>query len=179
MKKLRLFNLSYNCSVIISILVIFTTGASYYVYNIFLRTNQTPIEGYEVGNTFIDLEIPLIPGNKIKISDFKGNIIILDFMIPWCSPCKEQIKVFQRVSGIEGVSIISVNVNPKSKMSELIDYENEEDITWTYGHFPEAALEYEISVIPVVFIIDQTGVIRYRGFFSSPEVLQQIINQYI
>jgi thiol-disulfide isomerase/thioredoxin len=179
MKRLELFNLEYKYSVIIGILVLVAAGTSYYVYNDFLKTNTAPIEGYDVGNTFIDLEIMLISGNIISISDFKGEIIILDFMSPWCSPCIEQIKAFQQISGTEGVSIVSVNINPRSKMSELIDFANEEDITWYYGHLPEAALEYEVSAIPVVIVVDQIGVIRYRGFFTPLEVLQQQINQYI
>lgn len=179
MKKLELFNLPYKLNAIIGIFVLVAAGTSYFIYNIFQKTNTVLIEGYDIGNTFIDLEIPLIPGNKIKISDLKGELIILDFMIPWCSPCIDQIKVFQYISGTVGVSIVSVNINPKSEMSELIDFANEEDITWYYGHLPEAALEYKVSAVPVIIVVDQMGVIRYRGFFTPLEVLQQLINQYI
>jgi thiol-disulfide isomerase/thioredoxin len=179
LKKIDLFNLPYTRSVLISVLVFVAAGTGYYAYCVFLKPKPAPIEGYDVGNNFIDLEIPVISGDSINISDFKGDLIILDFMAPWCPPCKEQIKVFQQISGIKKVSIISVNIDPRYDMNSLKEIANDEGVTWYYGHLPEAALEYKVSAIPVVVVIDQIGVIRYRGFFTPLESLQQLINQYL
>jgi thiol-disulfide isomerase/thioredoxin len=154
-------------------------GTSYYTYNIYFKPNSTTIEGNDIGNIFIDFEVPLITGETLKISDLKGDLIILDFMAPWCPPCKEQIKVFKQISGIKDVSIVSINIDPRYNMNLLREIAQEEGVTWFYGHLPEAAFEYEVSAIPVVVFIDRTGIIRYRGFFTPLETLEQLINQHM
>jgi thiol-disulfide isomerase/thioredoxin len=158
-------------------LILVTAGTGFYTYNL-IKGNSTPENGHEVGNIFIDLEVPLITDDIIKISDLKGDLIIIDFMAPWCPPCKEQIKVFQQIKDIEGVSIISVNIDPNYDINTLSEIAKKEDVTWYYGHLPEAALEYKVSAIPVIVVVDQTGIIRYRGFFTPYEVLQQLINKF-
>jgi thiol-disulfide isomerase/thioredoxin len=165
-------------SFVLSALVLIAAGASYYTYNIYLKPNPTTSEGNKVGNTFIDLEVPLITDETLKISDLKGDLIILDFMAPWCPPCKEQIKVFKQISGIEDISIVSVNIDPRYDLSSLREIAEDEGVTWFYGHLPEAALEYEVSAIPVVVFIDRTGIIRHRGFFTPLESLEQLISLY-
>jgi hypothetical protein len=63
-------------------------------------------------------------------------------------------------------------------MSSLQEIAKDEGVTWFYGLLPEATLEYEVTAIPVVVFIDRTGIIRYRGFFTPLESLEQLLNQY-
>jgi thiol-disulfide isomerase/thioredoxin len=99
-------------------------------------------------------------------------------MAPWCPPCKEQIKVFKKISGVNGLSIVSINLDTRYDMSSLQEIAKDEGVTWFYGHLPEAALEYEVTAIPVVVFIDRSGIIRYRGFFTPTEILEQLISEY-
>jgi thiol-disulfide isomerase/thioredoxin len=160
---------------IIGILILFVS--SYYLYIFILKPEETPVPGFDVGNSLIDLEIPNIYGGVLKLSELSGDLIIIDFMAPWCPPCKEQFKAFKQLDP-EEVTIVTVNVDPRYNHSSLRIFAEDEGVTWFFGHLPEAALTYEVSAIPVVIIADTKDVIRYRGFYTPIDKLQSMIDQY-
>lgn len=169
--KLELREIIFIFIIIISLL------AGFYMYNVFLKPNNKLISGFEVGNTLIELEIPDIKGGSIKLSEFEGDLIIIDFTAPWCPPCKEQFNVFKQLDQ-ELVTILTVNVDPRYNTSSLTSFAEEEGVTWFFGHQPEAAISYQVSAIPIVIFADTNSVIRYRGFYTPLETLQSLIEKY-
>jgi thiol-disulfide isomerase/thioredoxin len=151
--------------------------AGYSVYKMFFKPEETLTPGFEVGNTLIDLEIPNIKGGSIKLSEFNGDIIIIDFMAPWCPPCKEQFKIFKQLDQNQ-VKILTINVDPRYNTSSLLSFAEKEGVTWFFGHLPEAAISYQVSAIPIVILADSNSVIRYRGFYTPLETLQSLIEQF-
>jgi thiol-disulfide isomerase/thioredoxin len=163
----------------IGLIVIVAAGAGYYAYNTFINPKAVYEEGIYENNTFIDLEIPLTSGETLRISDLKGDVIILNFGSPLCPSCMRQIGEFRQLSGMEGLSIVTVNIDPRFDISFLQELAIQEGITWHYGHLPDAVFEYEVVYIPVVILIDPAGVIRYRASILTPVgILEQLIDQY-
>ena len=95
--------------------------AGYSVYKMSFKSEKTLTPGFEVGNTLIDLEIPNIKGGSIKLSEFNEDIIIIDFMAPWCPPCKEQFEVFKQLDQNQ-VKILTINVDPRYNTSSLLSF---------------------------------------------------------
>src|SRR2546427_3618816 len=53
-------------------------------------------------------------GKSVKLSDFKGRVILLDFWATWCIPCKVEIPwfvEFERKYGSQGLQVIGVSVD--------------------------------------------------------------------
>ena len=53
-------------------------------------------------------------GKDVRLSDFKGKVILLDFWATWCGPCKYEIPVFvelQEQYGKDGLQVIGVSVD--------------------------------------------------------------------
>ena len=135
-----------------------------------------PQNGVEPGDKVLDLEIPSVEeGNTIHLRNYRGRVLILDFLAPWCDPCREQVDHLRVVERLEGVEVVSVNIDPGYRLEDLRGFKEEEGITWFLGHSPQAGFEFQVSAIPTTIVVDQEGVIRYRGFFTSATDLNHIV----
>ncbi|MCW4050542.1 MAG: TlpA family protein disulfide reductase [Candidatus Bathyarchaeota archaeon] len=147
-------------------------------YLYFEQQNNLIKVGTSVGDKITDLEIQSVFGGIIDTTTIDDKFIVLDFMAPWCPPCKDQIKVLQLVNQYSDVEIITVNVDPRYNMTSLMDFADEEGITWSFGHSPESALEYKVNAIPVIVIVDKEGIIRYRGFYTPLSQFETVFQQF-
>ena len=165
--------------VTIVLVLIIISAVSYFLYqNIFATANGNNSIGIKKNNIALNIEVSGIETGSIRLADMKGEIVILDFMAPWCPPCKEQIKVLKLVNEIPNVNIVTINVDYRYSMEELLDFQENEGITWFFGHSPEAGSKYETSTIPTIIFIDTEGVIRYRGTYTTWSEFDSLVDEY-
>lgn len=148
----------------------------YLVWYNFLQPVPSNEVGVKFGNQLLDQDIAGVDGGSVKFSDYEGSILVIDFMAPWCSPCKAQFPILNEVNSIPGVEVITVNVDPNYNSTFLQEFGEEEGISWFFGHSPLTALEYEVSAIPTVLIVDQEGIVVYRGFFTGIKDFERVLS---
>lgn len=167
--------------IIPSIMVVVIASAAYLLWA-HDRAPADAVENAPIGVTAgyraRDLVLTSLDGETIKLSDFLGDILIIDFMAPWCNPCKEQIKVLRDVEGTPGVMIISINVDPDYNATFLQKFKEREGMNWPLASSPELAQHYKVTAIPLIILVDREGVIRYRGYYTSLIQLEQLIKNY-
>ena len=61
-------------------------------------------------------------------------------------------------------------------MTSLDEFREDEGITWFFGHSPMTSLEFEVSAIPTILVVDQNGLIVHRGFLTTLNEFNIIIN---
>ena len=72
--------------------------SGYLLYDNFIASEPTSETGFDVGKMLIDQTIPNINGSEnVSFSDYLGSVLIIDFMAPWCQPCKAQIPILRDV----------------------------------------------------------------------------------
>jgi peroxiredoxin len=116
-----------------------------------------------------DFTLTDIHGKTMKLSAYKGKVIILDFWATWCPPCKAEIPFFIELEEQykkQGLAVLGVSLdNGVSKVKSF--YNN------TGMNYPVAMASPELSMlyggiqgIPTTFIIDREGYIRdqFVGF---------------
>ena len=160
--------------------VLVAVVAGYFIYDNFLAPDPVGEIGIHQGNLLLDQSVPNIDGSgSVSFSDYEGSIVVIDFMAPWCQPCKTQIPVLRAVESIEGVEVLTINVDPSYDMEYLMNFGEEEGITWFFGHSPETALEFEVAGIPTVLVVDQEGMIVNRAFFTTIQDFERILTPLI
>ena len=147
----------------------------YLVWSNFVKPDGTGEIGVNIGDILLDQEILGINGETILFSDYRGSVLVIDFMAPWCAPCKTQIAILSEIESIPGVEVITINVDGYTNMTFLEAFGEEEGITWFFGHSPYSVLDFEVSAIPTILVVDQNGLIVHRGFLTALTDFDRII----
>lgn len=132
---------------------------------------SSKVVGLAQGNMAPDFELALLSGEKVKLSDYRGQKVILNFWATWCPPCKAEMphmQSFYEKNKNNGMTILAVNLTALDKGPEVLD-----KFVKDYGlTFPIALDEenkvgtlYEAVTIPTSFIIGTDGRIskKYIG----------------
>jgi peroxiredoxin len=117
-----------------------------------------------------NFDLEKLGGGRVKLSDYRGKVVILDFWATHCPPCRVQIPEFvdlQKEYSDKGLAIlgISLDQNPKQVLPRFVGkYKINYPILLFDGSVDKAY--GGIIGIPTAFVIDRKGEIykRYVGF---------------
>ena len=120
-----------------------------------------------------------ITGKKLSLSDFRGKVVILDFMGSQCIPCKEQVVELRKIHQTNSrVEILSISVyHGEGWDKELQSFASSFDVRWRMATDTDGTVtKYQIKAIPTIIILDQNGGIRFRheGVSYAPALVEQI-----
>ncbi len=112
-----------------------------------------------------------LPGDKgnIKLSDYRGQVVYLDFWASWCKPCRKSFPFMnnlQKKYGKQGLKIIAINLDSEKGAAKAFLKKNPATFTIAYdidGVTPE---KYGLTVMPTSYLIDRNGklITSHRGF---------------
>ncbi|MBQ4630750.1 MAG: TlpA family protein disulfide reductase [Clostridia bacterium] len=102
-------------------------------------------------------------GNTVKLSDFKGTPVVVNFWASWCGPCKSEMPDFESAYQKYGNEICFLIVNMTDGSRETVEnasaYINEKGYTFPvfFDSDMSAAYAYTVSSIPASYFIDKDG----------------------
>lgn len=132
---------------------------------------------------YLDFTVEDKDGNKVKLSDFEGKAVVLNFWASWCGPCKSEMPTFDNAYMEYGDEVEFVMVNltdgyqeTKETATEFIESTGY-DFPVYYDTESEAALTYEVYSVPQTFFIDEKGkIIAQAQGAISRDTLQEGID---
>lgn len=123
-------------------------------------------------------------GNAVKLSDYAGKPIVLNFWASWCGPCQMEMPDFQEKYMQLGDEVVFLMVNMTDGARETI--QSASDFIAQKGYtFPvlfdvnyDAATAYSVYSLPTTYFIDAQGnvIAKFSGAMSE-SVLQQYIDR--
>lgn len=128
--------------------------------------------------TAFDFELKSIDGKLVKLSNYIGKIILLDFWATWCKPCQKSIPdLIEIQKQFEDVQVIGITLDenplkvvPPFVKEKKINYPiliGDEKVNEAYGG---------INAIPTLFLIDKQGRIinKYIGLVDKEILIREI-----
>lgn len=153
--------------------------------NDFIKTKK-----FNIGDTIQNFSGIDLKGKIVKLSDFRGKIILLDFWASWCAPCHQQNQnEFQQIYSKfknKNFIIISYSLDKESAKEEWKKASKKDKINWVNisnlkGFRDPLSVQYNIQSIPTSFLINQYGVIikSFNGFNKGNSKIEKEIYELV
>lgn len=124
--------------------------------------NANTAVGMRRGQLAPNFEATDLTGKRVKLSDLRGNVVLVNFYASWCTACKKELPAFQRVwqkHRDQGFEILGVN-NGESK-STATDYLRENGAQFNAVIDPDQTIvdQYKVRGMPVSVLVDRDGLV--------------------
>jgi thiol-disulfide isomerase/thioredoxin len=127
-----------------------------------------------------DFELKDVNGKTMKLSDFKGKVVLLNFWATWCGPCKIEIPwfiEFERTYKDKGFAVIGVALDEEG-WEVVKPYIEARKVNYrvVLGTPQVEQLYGGVSSIPMTFILDREGRVAstHLGLVSKSEYVKDI-----
>lgn len=166
--------------------LVFLAGALFiYLLSTSIEPTSKPTIISDLGTDAPDFSLDTVTGTPVKLSQFEGKIVVLNFWASWCPPCRKEIPdlvAAQNQYKSRGVEIIGVAVDG-DQPEKIESFAKKHGVNYTIalddGQIFEA---WGGSAIPLTFFIDRKGRIRERfdGLITREElnnILEQMLSE--
>jgi cytochrome c biogenesis protein CcmG/thiol:disulfide interchange protein DsbE len=117
-----------------------------------------------VGQEAPDFVLPVIhggdPGNRLRLSDLRGRVVVIDFWASSCSACREQAPILNAVarrSGPDQVTVVGVNV--QDVRDEAVRFARAQSLKYptVLDEDSQVAVAYEVTSLPLMAVVGRAG----------------------
>lgn len=130
-----------------------------------------------------DFTLEDIKGKTVKLSDYAGKVVIINFWATWCTPCKEELPDFVRFYNRyreKGVEIIGIAVSSSLEEVKMMAAQHKITYALCMSDGKVESLYGGIRAVPTTVIIDKNGSIQYNkpGMLSEKD-LAKIVEELL
>ncbi|WAA13801.1 thiol-disulfide oxidoreductase ResA [Fervidibacillus halotolerans] len=149
------------------------------IYTVYTNLMKDERKIAQVGETAPDFMLEDMDGNMIRLSDYRGKGVFLNFWGTFCKPCEEEMPYIDRQYQIykdQGVEVIAVNVGETDLAIETFAKRLSLSIPIVVDRKGEVQEAYGIFPLPATFLIDSNGKIIH---YFDREMDEQTVKDFM
>ena len=142
---------------------------------------NSPISGTNIGDVAPDFQTVNDIGKTIRLSDFRGQVVLLNFWGTWCGPCRVEMPAFEAAFNANketGFTILAVNNRDTPEAVSAFRGEFGLSFPLVMDDGAAIAKTYGVFSFPSTYVLNQHGVITARHFGAlTAEQIQELVTQ--
>jgi len=112
-----------------------------------------------------DFQLETLDGRKVRLSDYKGKVVLLNFWATWCASCAQEmprlVELYDKYRN-RGIEILAISTDEKTDHPKVARYVKQRNLNFTVLFDNGMEKSYGIDGLPTSVVVDKQGVIRYR-----------------
>ena len=126
----------------------------------------------QVGQPAPEITVQRISGKPVSLSNYRGQVVLLDIWASWCGPCKQELPMLDDIASRlhhRGVEILAVSVDQeRENVVKFLGARGHWALTIAHDSTGEIADRLQPDKMPTSYIIDRQGIIRYVNYGFQP-----------
>lgn len=105
-------------------------------------------------------------GRPVRLSDFRGRLVILNFWATWCEPCRAEMPEFQQAYAERGdQDLVILAVNYRESNDQMAYFQKQFGLTFplVLDRQGDVSVHYGVQGFPATFFIDRSGIVRAQN----------------
>ena len=120
-----------------------------------------------VGKAAPDFNLPDLNEKTVRLSDYRGKVIFLNFWATWCKPCREEMpsmEVLYKNFEKDGFVVLAVSIDRVTTKKDIPPFVKSLNLTFPIliDSWGQTDKRYKLLGVPETYIIDQQGILREK-----------------
>jgi peroxiredoxin len=116
-----------------------------------------------------DFSLPDVTGKMVRLKDFRGKVVFMNFFATWCVPCREEMPAMERLYRTykdRGLVVLAVDIREGAKTVQAFTQELKLSFPALLDKDGSVAYTYSVRPVPATYLIGRDGKILWRAFGS-------------
>jgi cytochrome c biogenesis protein CcmG, thiol:disulfide interchange protein DsbE len=160
---------------VINLLVLFLLIGmfGFFGYSIASKGDNT-----DVGDQAYNFELPNLDGTNTLLSDYKGEMVVMNFFATWCAPCVDEapeLELFAKDYGDQYKFLMVNRGETKDRVKKFIEKYPTQAL-YIFDASDKVSKKYNVTGQPETIIIDRQGVVRehHSGPITSAQLYELV-----
>lgn len=148
-------------------IVVLAAAAILVVMFLVVWLQSSRYEPLVVGKAAPDFQLPDLNDKQLRLSDYRGKVVFLNFWATWCKPCREEMpsmEVLYKNFDKDGLVILAVSIDRVTTKKDIPPFVKGLNLTFPVlvDSWGQTDKRYKLMGVPETYIIDQQGVLREK-----------------
>ena len=123
-----------------------------------------------------------LDGERVRLADFEGRPLVVNFWASWCVPCRKEMPALQAAAERLDGEVAFVGINHQDGRSPAAEFEHDVGVRYPSGYDPGGAVARDFGVVglPTTVLVDARGriVARRLGEVTEDELLALVADAF-